>query len=1040
MIWNRVAAPTAQELSLLRKSFNIGTRSIIQGMTDKELEFLSAVQIKRLVALRDVLDGLKSPLSQGEFSFSKASLQGLHGFIDKEPNVVQRVAFKNMLAKLKSDLVVLGRLQEQMAKPDVAARPEAWKERLHDEVEDLGEDISRGFVTLVTSLNQSVQSMRGLASSSLYRASLSSERQMYSKLEREGRKMLRRWNDVRLEVSNLLATRNHDPKSKSNLERMEADLIEILGYLDEYALIPWLAGRDVIAAITILDRRLENYQDEYNLAQTDADRIANIIEDRDQRDEAREKIGEKVVSFMNYLGVSKNLSIGGVYRLTRAMVRGASKTGKFVFRTVPNAARSLATSARTFPQRVTQTIGQLGRMVRGTLFGRRASGNTLNVRFDDMDPESDASFNRGLAGYARSDSSIAPAVADTMNSSGGPTPTMDTDGSGGPTPRDIHDDVASNQSGYPGSTSPVRRVRAGRSDPGLRSFMTERFDRMSLELSMIRKEIRRTSGSGPAPSGVSASGYEAEELRKEAELDTLKAIQASLERIAGRSPTAAAKEGSTLGWLGSLLGKLGNLKSWMGGILEAIGGWKLFKNARGLIGGIVKGIATIGRPLLGFLTAGITKLAGPMLRMGSMVGRMLTGPIGMVLGSGLAGWEIGSAIYEKFAVQIADLIDSSIAGVNATLDWIKSKIDLVWGIISKGAGWLGDKAKDLKNQAITSSLDKEMKQNGGITSASRAVAEGLGVDTSKYPSYSLFSGVGPAPAKATPSSAPTLSSSSATMRSESTYSAPSLMPPSTPASPGSSVAVRSMSGSSTVSPSLAAPMSQPDRGARVLSSSSNYTAAADANMDGLQPSVRNNFEAMVAEYKQNGGTQPVKVNRAFATFDQQAAMYKKYGPGRAAKPGNSAHNYGIAIDADRGALNDMDRMGLLSKYGFERPVSGEPWHLQVAGVSAAMAKNGVFSADNTAAQGDRSSPSKIAGIGTANQPTTQVTTKKGSSPESAAYSAAPRAPASAQQGGSDTTARSSVQATPAGHGTARIPEFSWNDPTFFALNLGALTS
>lgn len=197
---------------------------------------------------------------------------------------------------------------------------------------------------------------------------------------------------------------------------------------------------------------------------------------------------------------------------------------------------------------------------------------------------------------------------------------------------------------------------------------------------------------------------------------------------------------------------------------------------------------------------------------------------------------------------------------------------------------------------------------------------------------------------------------------------------------------------------------------------------------------------MVAEYKQRGGTHNVRVNRAFATFAQQQAIFEKYGPGRAARPGNSAHNYGIALDIDRGAANEMSKMGLLAKYGFERPVNGEPWHLQVAGVSAAMAKNGVFSADDTSKQGDRKDSSTLLAannVGVA--PSTQVVTQKGSSPEKAAYSPV-AANTTAMKEEKVTNARSGVQATPAGHGTARVPEFSWNDPSFFALNLGALVA
>lgn len=233
-----------------------------------------------------------------------------------------------------------------------------------------------------------------------------------------------------------------------------------------------------------------------------------------------------------------------------------------------------------------------------------------------------------------------------------------------------------------------------------------------------------------------------------------------------------------------------------------------------------------------------------------------------------------------------------------------------------------------------------------------------------------------------------------------------------------------------------------------------YSVASGSNMDGLQPGVLSNFNAMVAEYQSLGGKHPVRVNRAFASYEQQAEIYKKYGPGRAARPGNSAHNYGIAIDIDRGAANEMASMGLLAKYGFERPVRGEPWHLQVAGVSAAMAKKGIFSADMPAAQGGDTvaqvgsegatgtaptiSPSAAAKAGTGSV-STSMATETGLPAEKAAYD--PRTPTVPSLQGEGKMAAANPDrnvASPSGHGAARIPEFSYADPTFFALNLGAL--
>jgi len=62
-------------------------------------------------------------------------------------------------------------------------------------------------------------------------------------------------------------------------------------------------------------------------------------------------------------------------------------------------------------------------------------------------------------------------------------------------------------------------------------------------------------------------------------------------------------------------------------------------------------------------------------------------------------------------------------------------------------------------------------------------------------------------------------------------------------------------------------------------------------------------------------------------------------------------------------------------------------------------------------------------------------------PEQAAYDPRPPITNPATQGsGQAVSGLSRNSATPSGHGTSRIPEFSYADPTFFALNLGALTA
>ena len=44
------------------------------------------------------------------------------------------------------------------------------------------------------------------------------------------------------------------------------------------------------------------------------------------------------------------------------------------------------------------------------------------------------------------------------------------------------------------------------------------------------------------------------------------------------------------------------------------------------------------------------------------------------------------------------------------------------------------------------------------------------------------------------------------------------------------------------------------------------------------------------------------------------------------------HEFGLAIDANSADLNAMEKLGILKKYGLTRPVGGEPWHVEPAGI------------------------------------------------------------------------------------------------------------
>jgi len=101
-------------------------------------------------------------------------------------------------------------------------------------------------------------------------------------------------------------------------------------------------------------------------------------------------------------------------------------------------------------------------------------------------------------------------------------------------------------------------------------------------------------------------------------------------------------------------------------------------------------------------------------------------------------------------------------------------------------------------------------------------------------------------------------------------------------------------------------------------------------MDQVNPALMKSFFGAVEEYYQLTGKR-ITVTDAYRSYEDQVAMRQKFGT-KAAVPGQSLHGYGLALDADSKALDEMDDLGLLRKYGLIRPVGGEPWHIEPVGV------------------------------------------------------------------------------------------------------------
>ena len=113
-------------------------------------------------------------------------------------------------------------------------------------------------------------------------------------------------------------------------------------------------------------------------------------------------------------------------------------------------------------------------------------------------------------------------------------------------------------------------------------------------------------------------------------------------------------------------------------------------------------------------------------------------------------------------------------------------------------------------------------------------------------------------------------------------------------------------------------------------------AKKEIDISGLNPALFKNLMMMAQEYGEATG-KSVMVTSGYRSYAQQAAEYKA-NPKGAAKPGTSLHEFGLAIDIDQRDLAKLEEMGLMRKYGFTRPIGGEPWHTEPAGIQSVLSK------------------------------------------------------------------------------------------------------
>ena len=114
-------------------------------------------------------------------------------------------------------------------------------------------------------------------------------------------------------------------------------------------------------------------------------------------------------------------------------------------------------------------------------------------------------------------------------------------------------------------------------------------------------------------------------------------------------------------------------------------------------------------------------------------------------------------------------------------------------------------------------------------------------------------------------------------------------------------------------------------------------ATQSGSLAGVNPQLASAVSKAMEDYKRLTG-KDATITSGVRDREKQQRLYDAYIAGGkkgmpVAKPGTSLHETGNAVDINKTAANEMDRMGILSKYGLTRPVANDPVHVELAGPS-----------------------------------------------------------------------------------------------------------
>lgn len=345
------------------------------------------------------------------------------------------------------------------------------------------------------------------------------------------------------------------------------------------------------------------------------------------------------------------------------------------------------------------------------------------------------------------------------------------------------------------------------------------------------------------------------------------------------------------------------LKKWggkagagIGALMGMLGG--IFGGAKKMIGGVLMEVLPAILKGVAALFGGIAASAlGVLGKIGGVLARFILGPAGLVLGAAAGGYAIGTALYKAFDTEILDGIEWVVNGFNKTIEWFQEKWEQLKGIYKTGKDKLSNAWKSIKG--IFGFKDEESPAGKEQPAAP--------IPMGSTPSADVASNeYGPA----------------------NVATAPSVVDK-----------AAAMTGSSTGGGSgdAAQPVGQA------------VQTSGDVDLEGLNPMVRRNLNGMAREYERITGKK-LRVTSGKRTMDQQAKLYAAFMKGQnggrpAAPPGRSLHEQGYALDIDPTQADDLQRLGLLGKYQFERRVKNDPVHIAAAGSTAAALKAGMSIGD-----------------------------------------------------------------------------------------------